>query len=306
MLDDYAKSQPFIYRTIQNSIKKDRCSHAYIIEDNGSKEAFNLAKSFAKYLFCPIKHSNLNDCGNCKQCETIDNDNFLELKIIKPDGMWIKKNQLEQLQKEFKTKSLSTKRIYIILNAEKMNPQTANSILKFIEEPVEGIIALLVVENLYQLLPTIVSRCQILSLNTTKEHSLIDKIKAVIPEITDEEFNIKEQAIIELIKSIEGSPLDTIAKINQLYFKQFKDNMNLGLELLFLNYKSILNIKIKQENNEDNEYKETIEEVIKNNTENILCQKIKIILKAKENLKSNLNPGLLIDKLLIDLERIKK
>lgn len=305
MLDNFASSQPFIYRTIQNSIKKNRCSHAYIIEDNGSKEAFNLAKSFAKYLFCSLKHSNLDDCGTCKQCETIDNDNFLELKIIKPDGMWIKKNQIEQLQRDFKTKSLSNKRIYIILNAEKMNAQTANSLLKFIEEPVDGIIALLVVENVYQLLPTIISRCQILSLNTTKSVSMLDKIKSLDSEIDEESLKEKEKVILEFIKNIELSPVETIARINQLYFKTFKENMSLGLELLFLNYKRILNIKIKQESTLE-EYKDLINRICLSNTENTLCEKIKVILKAKENLRSNLNPGLLMDKLLIDLGRIKQ
>jgi DNA polymerase III gamma/tau subunit len=46
-----------------------------------------------------------------------------------------------------------------------MNIQTANSILKFLEEPIDEIIAILVVDNINLMLPTIISRCQVIKLN---------------------------------------------------------------------------------------------------------------------------------------------
>ena len=94
---------------------------------------------------------------------------YPEIKIINPDGLWIKKEQLDEIQKEFSTKAVfGTKKIYIINEADKMNSSAANSILKFLEEPVPNIIAILVTNNIYQLLDTIISRCQVISLRKNK------------------------------------------------------------------------------------------------------------------------------------------
>ena len=83
--------------------------------------------------------------------------------------MWIKKDQLLDLQSEFNNKAFEgNKKIYIIRSAEKMNVQTANSILKFLEEPVDDIIAILITDNINMLLPTIISRCQVIKLNKKK------------------------------------------------------------------------------------------------------------------------------------------
>ena len=78
--------------------------------------------------------------------ESGQTSSYPEIKIIEPDGMWIKKEQLMELQEEFnKTAIEGSKRIYTILECEKLNKQAANSILKFLEEPNDDIIALLVI-----------------------------------------------------------------------------------------------------------------------------------------------------------------
>ena len=112
------------------------------------------------------------------------------------DTILLQKEQLDELQKEFSEKSIfSNKKIYIINHADRLNKSAANSILKFLEEPEENIIAILITDNIYQLLDTIVSRCQIISFS--KEHSIsslsfIEKIKKFtsIPiELQDERLS---------------------------------------------------------------------------------------------------------------------
>ena len=77
----------------------------------------------------------------------------------------IKKTDILDLQKEFSNKSLyNNKKIYIIYSAEKLNNYSANTILKFLEEPEDNIIAFLLTDNRFNILDTIISRCQILSL----------------------------------------------------------------------------------------------------------------------------------------------
>ena len=165
MLDDFSLEQNIVYKTLINSVKNNKYSHAYLIETNGYSKGLDLGIAFAKYLLCPNSYSNNKKCGNCSQCMNIDKNEFIELKIIDPEGQWIKKSQLEELQDAFSKKSVvGNKKVYIINKAEKLNVASSNSLLKFLEEPEEGIIDILITENIYQLLSTIVSRCQVLSL----------------------------------------------------------------------------------------------------------------------------------------------
>lgn len=306
MLDDYQIEQNFAYKIIKNTIKKNRCSHAYIIESNGTDKALEFAIALSKYLFCPYSYSNNENCHNCSQCKTIDDNNFIELKIIKADGMWIKKSQLDELQKEFQNKSLiGSKKIYIIENADKLNPSSSNSILKFLEEPNEGIIAILIVNNIYQLMPTIISRCQIISLNKKDSLSLNEILKSY--NIEDVELKEKIKNCIDFIRYFEKYKLEALTKLNTMYLKYFKEkeNMKLGLEIFILFYTEILNQKLSIKSNLFEEYNDIIKEISSVNTQNQLCEKIKIILKLQEKIKINMNSSLLMDKLIIELERIK-
>ena len=88
--------------------------------------------SFVKDMICNDADKNIKD-NICKQ---IDNDEYIELKIINPQGLQIKKEEMMNLQEEFKSKPIEgKKKVYIINNAEKFNSSSANTILKFLEEP---------------------------------------------------------------------------------------------------------------------------------------------------------------------------
>ena len=161
MLDGYKNSQPIVYKILKNAIINDKVSHAYLIETGGFYDSFNFTMSFVKSLLCPLNNFTKENCSNCHQCEVIDSGNFPEIEIIAPDGLWIKKEQLQNLQKEFGTKALiGNKRVYIIKQADRLNKSAANSILKFLEEPDNNLIAILLADNIYNVLSTIRSRCQ--------------------------------------------------------------------------------------------------------------------------------------------------
>ena len=119
MLDDYKISQPIAFKIISNQIKKNLLSHAYIIETNSNIDGLIFAKAFAKSLLCPNKYFNSDKCNGCKQCENIDTNNFIELKIIEPEGNWITKNQIDDLQQTFIKKAIvGNIKVYIINHAE--------------------------------------------------------------------------------------------------------------------------------------------------------------------------------------------
>lgn len=168
---------------IDKIIEYKRVSHAYLIEIDNDKDMIYIY-DFIKMILCNCLYQKIDKNNNI--VKLIDNNNYPDIKIIEPDGNWIKKTQLLELQKEYNNKSLlGKKRIYIINKAERLNSSSANTMLKFLEEPEEDIIALLITDNRYHVLDTILSRCQILNLkediyNIEKEDEIMDLIECFI------------------------------------------------------------------------------------------------------------------------------
>lgn len=306
MLDDFSQSQKRNYDLIKNSINKNEFSHAYLIEGNN---AYEFALSLAKTMLCPKYNTNLKDCGECTQCKTIDDGNFPEIKIINPDGLSIKKEQLLSLKEEFKNKSIiGTRKVYIINEIERINQQSANALLKFLEEPEDGIHAILVTNSSFKILETIISRCQIISLMNSKEYdesfSTLKKINKTIKfEFEKEQID----TIIDFADYYENKGIKTILYTNSLWlqkFKEKKDNIY-GLIVLSIYYKEILDYKLQNKIDIFSDYLEQIKKIASKNNINQIISKIKIINDAKNKLENNVNTNLLFDKMIIELEDIK-
>ncbi len=206
-----------------NIINLNKISHAYLIEVNNYEEDIKIVKDFIKKIL--FNKSNLDKLSESEENKSnlIDQDKYIDLTILESDGAWIKKNQLLELKDEYQNKSLlDNKKIYIIKEADKLNPASANTILKFLEEPEEGIIAILLTNNRYKILDTIISRCQVLSLksndinievdedtiylldNILKKEDLFINYKSIYEKISDKElakekFNTIEEILVNYL-----------------------------------------------------------------------------------------------------------
>lgn len=316
MLDDFKEEQPIVYRVLKNAIDKDKYSHAYLFELNGYAKGLDMALAFAKFLLCPHNYTNNENCNDCLECHKIETNNSLEIKLIKPIGEWIKKEQLEELQREFNNKSLTgNKRIYIISEAEKLNASAANSLLKFLEEPPEGIIAILLTDNMYQLLDTIVSRCQILSFkkNVIKNGSTIEKIGNYLYSDSESYTNFTGEVGLKYLEDVtnyvsflEKRKEDALVYRTKGFLETFNDRKKLAVafELFVLYYKDVLNKLLDMPLEYFDDYLTQISEVAKLNDVVKVSNKIKILTSLKTNIKYNLNANLLMDKLVILLSEV--
>ena len=143
------KSDTISKEILNSALENNKLSHAYLFEISDSLNDNELIFSFIKKIICPYKKNLI--CDKCNICKRIDSDNYSDLKIITPNGLWIKKEQLIELQKDFVKKPIESQyMIYVIESAEKMNASAANTILKFLEEPENGIIAILTTNNTTQ------------------------------------------------------------------------------------------------------------------------------------------------------------
>ena len=318
MLDDYIEVQNIAYKIFKNAVVKNHVMHAYLIESKGYAGQLDLALAFAKYLLCPFGYSNLGKCDNCSQCQRIDDGNFTEITIIEPDGQVIKKEQLDDLQKKFSLKSLeSNKKIYIINHAEKMNQSASNSILKFLEEPEDNIIAILIVDNSYQLLNTIVSRCQIVTLNNCEDENkdMLHKLgeflydsKEKVDEYCEDENVLEEiKAVVNFVKYYEKNGLDVLLFMRKLWNDIFYDKIKVGiaLNIMLLFYRDVVNYKMFKKIDYLLDYEVDIKEVSEFNDITSLVRKVNAVIKARDKIYQNININLLMDKLILDMEEFK-
>ena len=298
MLDDYKEINPTAYNIIKNAIDNDKISHAYLIETLGNNNGFDFALAFAKVLLCPKKYTNSKNCGDCNQCKLIDDNNYIELEIIDTDDLWLKKEKIDKLQKDFSFKPIVGKRkIYIIKNAEKIRESLANTLLKFIEEPEEGITAILVTENKSKILDTIISRCQIISLKGNSDIILDESIY-------DSEL-IK--TVVNFINFYEDNKLEALVYSNSLFHKKMKDRKDylLAFDVILMYYNDIINYKLNRDiiNFSDYLLDNTNNFIEKITVQNIL-KKMDIVFELKKTIVNNVNLNLLLDKLIISFKKV--
>lgn len=308
MLEEYEKKEPIIYRQISNSIKNG-LSHAYLFELNDNIYAYEMIMSFVKKVL-----SN----GDDNIAKRIDDGNYPELKHIFPDGQLIRKEQLEELQKSFSTISLENdKRFYIIHDSEKLNVAAANSLLKFLEEPSDGIIAILLTNNINLMLKTIVSRCQILTFSKNKLEDYI-KFNQITSDITlhklfftiwknKDELNEYHRnfvkKVIEFINYYEKNKLKTIVYENR-FFEEINDKIELNkfFECVILFYRDLLRHKFGSDVLYFDDYIDNIREFSCINTEEMIIKKINTLLEKVRLIKNNVNTSMFIDGIIIDME----
>lgn len=315
MLDEYKISQNIAYQTIFNSVKKNKISHAYLIELKNSKLGVDFAYAISKFFLCPNHYTNSLNCKNCNQCNMIDQNNHIELKIIKPEGNTIKKNQIIDLQNEFQKKSIVGKnKIYIIEETEKLNEEAANCLLKFLEEPVEGIIAILLTNNIHQLYVTIKSRCQVIKLKDNKFNDQKKIIEKLVDYLNlnecqeDDLINIEEkiQCIVEYIEFLEKNKLKTLIfknkKINNLLDELI--NLERLFSIITLCYKDILNIVLDKKLEYFKEYEDKLKSIASLNDIKKISQKLNIIIDLSSKIKYNVNANLIMDKFVVLMSEV--
>ena len=196
------KYQPVIYQTFVNSLQKGKLSHAYLLSGSNGTPLLEIAKFFAKSILCddpsPLA------CNSCITCLRVDDDNYPDFFVFDGSKSSIKKEAVTTIESSFEKKAFENKgiRIYILHLIESMTIEAINSILKFLEEPGQQIYAFLTTNNENSVLPTILSRCQVLRLKQ------IDK-NIVIKDAIEEGVDKKDAELLsyfyndgELIKEV--------------------------------------------------------------------------------------------------------
>ncbi|NLM96059.1 MAG: DNA polymerase III subunit delta' [Halanaerobiaceae bacterium] len=152
-------------RILQDELKSGRIHHAYLFTGKRGIGKKTTAVEFAKALFC--KDEGIDSCEKCLSCRKIEHKNHPDLIITGiEEGDSIKIDQIRELQRELSYKPFDGRwKVHIIEDADSLTPEAANSLLKTLEEPPQYGVIILLAEELDQLLPTVISRCQKIQFN---------------------------------------------------------------------------------------------------------------------------------------------
>ena len=166
--------QPIIYRTFVRSLENHHLSHAYLISGNPGTPLLQVAKYLAKSILCD--NPDPLACNNCITCLRVDDENYPDFIVLDGSAKTIKKEEVGNIEEQFEKTAFESKgiMIYIIHLVENMGVEAINSILKFLEEPGSEIYAFLTTNNESNVLPTIISRCQLLRLKLVNRQEVIE------------------------------------------------------------------------------------------------------------------------------------
>lgn len=291
MLNDYKDKQFLAYNLFISDLENNCVTHAYLIDENNFDDSYNMVLSFVKEILCENKYYDNSKCNNCSLCKRIDDGNYPEVRIISADGMYIKKQQIIDLQREFSRSSVEgKKRIYIIRDCEKMRTEAANSMLKFLEEPEDDIVAILMTNNINNVLPTIISRCKVIKFNNLSSSR----------EVIDEEL---EQLAIDFVYMLETNGLDLLISVKDVWFSvvaaKEREKMVVVFDRMLDIYYDIMKLLTGANNIKLSMWQDKINELAALNKLDIVLEKINILLDAKDSIKFNVNSNLLIDSIII-------
>ena len=154
-----------IVRHLEAAIRSNTIAHAYLIEGETGSGKRTIASLFAAALLCETKGA--DPCGKCISCSKAFSNNHPDIIYVqheKPGVISVDEIREQVVSTADIRPYESPWKIYIIADADKMNPQAQNALLKTIEEPAPFVIVLLLAVSKESLLPTIRSRCITLSL----------------------------------------------------------------------------------------------------------------------------------------------
>ena len=165
-------------RFLHRALMTGRVAHAYLFTGPARVGKRAAALAFAQALNCEagagLKVSNAtaqpreeafdDACGVCVSCRKIANGLHPDVQVIEPDGATVKIEQIRALEADAALVPYEAKwQVFILDRAERMTEQAANAILKTLEEPARGTVFILLTSTVSALLPTVVSRCQIVT-----------------------------------------------------------------------------------------------------------------------------------------------
>ena len=314
-----ADEQKVAYQILKNGLKNNSFVHAYLFVGEKGTPKMETAIFLAQSLLCDQEGF---ACETCDTCQRVKDGNYADLIIKDGTDSSIKKEDILNIQEQFSKTAIEAKgrKIYILNMIENATLEALNSLLKFLEEPSEDVTAILICEQQDRLLPTIISRCQMIPFRKTLPNALLQKCRnenmneldaylltylvnnyeQISEIIEDENYQNARYLAISVLEKMILSVHEASLFLQIEGFKEKKGNdraqFNYFIEILMRFFKDCLR---KDCECQSEQWQELIRQYQKKNC----VQMLSVCMQIKDKCNKSVNIKLLSDQLMAEIRR---
>lgn len=320
---------------LERALETGRVHHAYLFAGLEGVGKFETAKTFSAIINCLNRpEEGFRDaCGECTACRKISEGYHPDVIAVKPDGNYIKIDQIREIQKEAsKQPHEARSRMVLIDDAHTLTTEAANALLKTLEEPATRMRLILVTDQAHRLLETIISRCQQLRFAALEVEDIMPVLRQNleasedIDEMPDEttlrlaagygegslgrSWEILESGMLgereELVRSIVELPGGRPAKLLDLAEDLGRSNNKLEdqLDVLKIFFRDLMLYKVEGDDSRvvNTDLVELLDRYADRLTLDDSADLLDDIFEAEEKIQRNVNPQLVMENLLPKLQ----
>jgi len=320
-INQYLKEyQPVIYKTFLNALESNKLSHAYLLSGSIGMPLKEVALFLAKSIICDSP--NPLACNECITCMRVDEGNYADVMVFDGENAKIKKGDIEKITTNFDKTALEEKgvMIYVLHLVETMTPIAVNSLLKFLEEPGKNIFAFLTTENEAKILPTIISRTQVLRFKEIDRQKVEKDAEnmgvfaedaeilsgfyndaKIIKEISQsKDYESAKQCLKSQLDALLESPDEAIYTNQKIIIPALKQQASARLYIKMLTevFKELLSLSVN-ENITLKSYDNILHELL--NKVSHIDKSLIVLMTSLKKLDYNVNIGLLLDHIIYSI-----
>lgn len=209
---------------VSQQLDLTRLAHAYVVEGMGQQKGREVAASLAKALLCKNRSGqNLTPCGHCHSCEVFGAGNHPDFLTLGLEGNSVGVDEVRQVATMLShTSQMGGAQVVVVNQAQNMTENAANAILKTLEEPSQNSYMFLLVQSRAQLMATIRSRCQFISLSTQSR----EQLKLQYPDVPEYVLGFLNDDVEQIQTLIENNDVDELNQIYGNFIQSLKTGQN--------------------------------------------------------------------------------
>lgn len=307
-------------RFLAQMLKKNNIPHALLFTgvDGIGKQTMAIALGMALNCMSPDGES---ACGKCSACQKVVSGLHPDMIIIKAEGSFIKIGQVRALARQLRFAPIEGGwRVVIINDAQTMNLEASNAILKILEEPPKNTLIVLTADQTTSLLSTIVSRCQQIAFRPIPYESVSEALveqgldsqtattlalsskgslgKALSVDV--EKWTIWRKNLLDQISSIS---ISSVQHVFAFADAMSRDKIKLvdALDMIMTWFRDVLMYRVFPESVINKDFLTDIERASKGRTVKELLEKVKAVYMAQNAISRNANPRLALEVMLMRL-----
>ncbi|GIQ67258.1 DNA polymerase III subunit delta' [Xylanibacillus composti] len=312
-------------KMLLTALNRDSLSHAYLFAGPRGTGKKAMALALAQAVMCLSRLEDGDACGHCVECRKVEHMNHPNVLWVEPDGASVKIAQIRQLQQDLAYQaSRGQRKVYMIGQAERMTAEAANSLLKFLEEPFSPTLAVLLTDHVQALLPTILSRVQLVPFVPLAKEAMLE---AMLAEGADP---VLSRAAVHVTSGLEAArtiiQLNAFAEIRNLVIQlgqeclthwasaqltihqkvlkpPVAEQLDLFLDLLTLWFKDMIQYQLGRKEQAvfpDQEAWLAKQAFLRGPDQWVACMEAAV--DAKKRIRANVNPALALEQLAVRVQ----